>query len=78
MENKEEDQWLACVPVKEGYKPKLASGKASCEKCGVQVWQATSSPKGMRIICMDCLQKQMEMEDIEVMPPTKKQMDDML
>jgi formylmethanofuran dehydrogenase subunit E len=77
MAYREEAQWLACLPVKEGYKPKLQSFKDSCEKCGVQVWRANSSPRGMRVVCMDCFTKMLEQaESVTVMPPTPKQVED--
>jgi hypothetical protein len=81
MENNEEAQWLGCLPVKEGYKPNLPSFKDTCEKCGVQVWRANSSPRGLRIVCTDCLlkmMKQAESVDLTIMPPTPEQMKDII
>jgi hypothetical protein len=77
----EDKRYLVCLKIVEGRVPPIVSTRAECSKCGTAVWKAVSNPnpEGAGILCFDCMFEIAEKdEDVVIMPPTRKQIEDIV
>ena len=80
---KRDQHILACARVADMPDPSTGSRLKHCKVCGFKVWVAFSSPyKGELIWCTHCALDEMKLqvelgEEIEVLPPTAKQLKDL-
>jgi hypothetical protein len=75
--SEEEKRYLVCVRIIEGRSPPVVSTRTKCGQCHKPVWRANSSPRPneIEILCVECALEMAEGKDIEIMPPTREQIE---
>lgn len=70
---------LACTRLADMPDPGVPSLRGRCGRCGMKVWIALSSPSAGKLIwCVQCTFDEMAVQpEIEIAPPTDKQMTDL-
>lgn len=66
--------YLVCIPKSWAEKAHVASKEDHCLDCGKSVWRAASSPEGLAVVCIPCLNERVAQgEEVEMDSLTQKQ-----
>lgn len=67
---------LACRRVASG-EAGVPSTRETCTECGEDVWRANSSPKDVKVVCLECFEKLYGHEEVDELRVTFPQVEEM-